>query len=112
MSKSPKNSRKVKANVRAQTLAAALSAVNGSRQASYAGPEENFLRIARLWNAHLVNAGIISEVQERAIGVQDVAIMMGLVKDARLAFNPEHLDSWIDKAGYAACGAEVSNAAE
>ena len=38
----------------------------------------------------------------------DVAIMNGLIKDARIIETPDHFDSWLDKAGYAACGLEVT----
>ena len=34
--------------------------------------------------------------------------MMALLKIARLMSNPEHADSWIDGAGYLACGGEVA----
>jgi hypothetical protein len=33
---------------------------------------------------------------------------MALVKIARLANSPDHMDSWIDIAGYAACGGEIA----
>jgi hypothetical protein len=38
----------------------------------------------------------------------DVALMMDDVKSARLCETPDHRDSWVDKAGYSACGAEVA----
>jgi hypothetical protein len=34
--------------------------------------------------------------------------MLGLLKIARLRANPTHRDSWVDLAGYAACGYEVA----
>jgi len=34
----------------------------------------------------------------------DVAIMSALIKVARLIESPGHRDSWLDLAGYAACG--------
>lgn len=75
-----------------------------ARRSSYGTPEDNFKRIAALWNAHLDNA------ETNVITTADVAIMLGLVKVARLESNPNHADSWIDLAGYAGCGAEVSGA--
>jgi hypothetical protein len=36
----------------------------------------------------------------------DVAAMLALLKIARLQQSPNHRDSWVDLAGYAACGAE------
>jgi hypothetical protein len=38
----------------------------------------------------------------------DVAHLMVLLKVARSINNPQHKDSWIDIAGYAACGAETA----
>ena len=37
-----------------------------------------------------------------------VAIMCADIKFARLENQPNHEDSWIDVAGYAACGAEIA----
>jgi len=34
-------------------------------------------------------------------------LMMALMKIARLRHNHGHADSWIDLAGYAACGGEI-----
>lgn len=33
---------------------------------------------------------------------------MGLLKIARISENPQHMDSWCDLAGYAACGGEIA----
>lgn len=38
----------------------------------------------------------------------NVAAMMALLKIARTKANPAYLDSWVDLAGYAACGAEAA----
>ena len=37
----------------------------------------------------------------------DVAIMMALLKISRLSWEPTKRDSWVDVAGYAACGYEI-----
>lgn len=88
---------------RTTTLHAALSAVE-TRGKSYGTPENNFLRIARRWNVHLLNRyGARVELD-----ATDVAAMMADMKLARLEETPSHQDSWTDLAGYAACGAEVS----
>ena len=83
---------------REAVLAAALAAVNGERNQSYDEPEDNFGRTAQLWSAYLT-------VEVTAI---DVAVLMVLLKVARLMHTPGHVDSWVDIAGYAACGADVS----
>lgn len=88
---------------RTDTLKLALDAVE-TRGKSYGKPENNFLRIARRWNVHLLNRyGARIELD-----ATDVAAMMADMKLARIEETPSHQDSWTDLAGYAACGAEVS----
>jgi len=79
----------------------------GDRGLNYGAPEDNFVRIARLWNVHLVNRGV-PLTEEQNIGATDVAMMCALLKVARLEHQPDHLDSWVDLAGYAACGGEIA----
>jgi hypothetical protein len=91
MSNKSKNGRQV-------CLEEASRIVDGERDKQYGGPEDNFTRIAKIWSVIL---GI--EVTQ-----EDVAMMMVGVKVARYAsksgFQP---DTWIDVAGYGACGYEV-----
>jgi hypothetical protein len=86
----------------------AIKAV-GDRGLNYGKPADNFLCIARLWNAHLVNAGIVRSPEEALLDPGDVAMMCALLKIARLEHQPNHLDSWVDLAGYAACGGELTS---
>lgn len=78
-----------------------------SRGLDYGKPENNFGRIASLWRVYVGNregrdgSGDLNEA--------DVCVMMILMKVARLMEKPDHLDSWIDIAGYAACGADVQH---
>lgn len=90
-------------SVRQQTLDAAKQAV-ADRGLNYGTPEDNFQRIADLWTAFNNRQNGV-EIQ---FDPSDVAIMLALVKIARLANTPAHVDSWVDLAGYAACGAEVA----
>jgi hypothetical protein len=83
---------------RGSVLNEANSVVNGARADTYGGPEDSFNRIAALWNAY----------GNLALTAVDVAVMMGLLKVARLKNSPAHRDSWVDLAGYAACGAEAA----
>ncbi len=99
---------KRKSNLRQQTLDTAAEAVNKNRNANYGEPEDNFARIARLWNVHLINRGIIPDATGPVLTLADVAMMQALLKIARLSETEDHFDSWADLAGYAACGAEVS----
>lgn len=85
---------------RSEVLTFAEAAVNGGRDQQYGEPAVVFQRIADLWSVHL---GI-------TVTPTNVAELMILFKVARISANPQHADSWIDVAGYAACGAEVAGA--
>lgn len=79
------------------------------RHKTYGPPTKNFENIARLWNAFALGCANAKNVDYviPEFSAADVAIMMALVKIARLAETPDHVDSWTDIAGYAACGREV-----
>lgn len=87
-----------------EVLDRAIEAV-ADRGLNYGAPEDNFVRIARLWNAHMHNRGIGTNV---SLDATDVATMCALLKIARLQHQPDHMDSWVDLAGYAACGGEIA----
>ena len=42
------------------------------------------------------------------VKAHDVAVMMALLKVARIKQNPQHIDNWVDGAGYFACGGEIA----
>jgi hypothetical protein len=87
---------------REEILQAAMEAVT-KRNLTYGEPEDSFSAIAELWLAWLK----IRKTQD--LGVVDVAIMMMLMKIGRLAGNGgNHIDTWIDIAGYAACAGELA----
>jgi hypothetical protein len=83
---------------RPEILEAARTCVMQDRQATYDTPERNFTRIASMWSAYLGHP----------VNAVDVAAMMALLKIARIAKSPQHLDGWVDLAGYAACGGELA----
>lgn len=83
---------------REEILARAKDIVSGDRDKTYGIPENSFNRIAQLWQAYL----------KYPIDSNDVAMMMVLFKIARLQAKPDHEDSWVDIAGYAACGGEIA----
>ena len=89
---------------REEILRSAAVMVTGERQDDYGTPENNFERIANLWNSYLDRRldGRISRV--------DVAAMMALLKIARIASGHGKRDNWVDLAGYAACGGEIQAA--
>ena len=84
---------------RADILATASEYVTIDRAATHGDAEDNFRRIAELWNAYLGVDDITSI---------DVAVMLALLKVARIRSNPKNADNWIDIAGYAACGGEIA----
>lgn len=84
---------------REQVIEATRRAVMADRNADYAPPEENFQRIADLWNLYLEGKGEVTPY--------DTAIMMVLVKVARIQASPHLVDHLVDIAGYAACAADV-----
>lgn len=88
---------------RKECLDAAAGCVLKDRQNQYGGPENNFERIAQMWNGYLGT---------HSIKPWDVAAMMGMLKMARARFNPKYADNWVDLAGYAACGIECATAQE
>lgn len=94
-------------DVKADIAAEAVRIVTGARRSAYGTPERNFERIARLWNAHLCNR--FHDLPENVRFVPgDVAALMRLMKEARLAETPDHRDSFVDLVGYSLCGAEVA----
>ena len=98
---------------REDCLNQALTQVTGKRTQDYGTPENNFETIADFWNVYLCNLAKNQGYDYwniPSISATDVALMMDLLKTARLITSPNHADSWVDKAGYSACGAEVSDA--
>ena len=94
---------------RAEVLAAAKKCVCGEREQDYGTPEDNFTTIGLLWGVYLRAAH--SELQKilpiNGIEAKDVAVMMSLLKAARIATGSSP-DSFVDLAGYAACAGEIA----
>jgi len=89
------------AQVRENVLDEAKKCVLHDRNSTYGKPEDNFNRIAILWDAY-------DKIRKPGPETPtDVAIKMTLMKIARLAHNPAHKDSWVDGIGYLACGAGI-----
>jgi hypothetical protein len=97
----------VKANNNAPELTEVLDAAKAAmlqRANEYGALEDNFSRITRLWRVHFLNRYGLDIVLDEI----DVAFMLQDLKKARLQGNPYHRDSWVDNAGYAACGGELA----
>ena len=85
---------------RGDILDTAKEYVTKDRAADHGDMEDNFQRIAAYWNTHL---GLISYIKDT-----DVAVMMALLKVARIHSNVTHGDNWIDACGYLSCGGELA----
>ena len=88
---------------RYQILAAAEVSVK-TKETAYGTPQQNFDRIAALWNVILYD----KLGRGHKISASDVAMMMVAIKLARLIETPDHKDSAIDLAGYAALLGEIA----
>lgn len=86
---------------RASILALATDYVTKDRAETHGDAERNFELIARYWSAHL----------GAEINATDVAIMMTLLKVARLKGSASNADNWVDGCGYLACGGEIATSA-
>ena len=89
---------------RQRVLREAEKCVCGEREQDYGTPEDSFQKIGTFWTAYLNYA--------TKIDAEDVAAMMALLKIARISENPQHMDSWVDLAGYASCGGEIAGVCE
>ena len=89
---------------RKRVLSEAEKCVCGKREQDYGTPEDSFQKIAALWTAYLSNNSIVDTV----FSASDVAVMMALLKIARISENPQNMDSWVDGCGYFACGGEIA----
>lgn len=96
---------------RADILHAAEKCVCGQREQDYGTPEDNFKAIAELWSVYLDRISV-GKHGNTIVDEKDVAVMMALLKIARIAAGGGKADSWIDLAGYAACGAECEGVTE
>ena len=86
------------AGMRGDVLIEALSVINGERQDMYGHPEFSFQAIAGLWSVYL---GL--EIRPRT-----VAMMMALMKIARITTGTDKRDSYIDACGYLALAADMA----
>jgi hypothetical protein len=109
-----------KPSVRAQLLDEAKRLVTGDRNAQYGPPTQDFSRTADLLTA--LGYRLVSEptanfredfgTRVHALQPSDIAIIMAQLKVSRLMHSRDKRDSWVDLAGYAACGAECAEEAD
>lgn len=84
---------------REEILRQAVKCVCENRDNQYSPPENNFSTIAEFWSTYL--SYDISSI--------DVAIMMALLKIARIKDGFMKDDSFVDVCGYMACAGELSS---
>lgn len=84
---------------RPEILDTAKKCVCGQREQDYGTPENNFQIIADLWSAYY----------GQPFTAVDVSMMMVLLKIARIKTGTSTDDSFVDAAGYIACGGEISD---
>ena len=75
-----------------------LSKVLLDRGKDYGRPRPNHQRMADLMNAYLNGR------EKGPLKPEDMTVVMILMKVARLMESPQHIDSFLDIAGYAICG--------
>lgn len=91
---------------REEILESARICVCGERPTDYGSPEDSFAAIADLWTVYINQTAELQDYLE--LTPVDVACMMALLKIARIAKGTGTADSFIDLAGYAACGGEIA----
>lgn len=103
----PKDPNSPSSNV--QTAQAILSQAHeliaGARQAEYGPPQDNFVRIGTFWTDYLHMLGLLKSGAR--IKANEVAIMLNLLKVARLAGGKPSDDTYTDAAAYIALAAEL-----
>lgn len=76
----------------------AASIVDADREKTYGKPDKNLRAIAEFWEAWLRARGKLAP--DAFLTFEDVACMISLLKHARLANDPKHVDSQVDACGY------------
>jgi len=85
---------------RSSVLDTAKQYVTKDREATHGDMEDNFEAIAMLWEQYFS--------YEWSFSPTDVAMMMALLKIARLKSNKDNPDNYIDACGYMACAGELA----
>lgn len=83
---------------RDEILETAAKLISGDREESYGSAIDSFERLGRLW----------TEVIGAPVTAEQVALCLVQLKVSRLVVSPNHADSWIDLAGYAALGGDIA----
>lgn len=82
-------------------LDSANEVIYGDREKTYGDPGKNLRVIAEFWETYLQARGFWG-ADRNQLTAEDVCHMMNLLKTARLANTPGHIDSLVDICGYTA----------
>jgi len=85
---------------RKDTLETALDIIQGDRHNEYGPAQDHFKEAAIVW----------SLILKKEVTSAQVILCLAALKLVRLSTKNNHQDSWVDLAGYAALGNEVSSA--
>ena len=83
---------------RGNVLLEAHEVINGQRQDMYGNPEDCFGTISELWTIWL----------GKALTAHDVAVMLALMKIARMRHGADSRDSYVDGCGYLALASDMA----
>lgn len=94
-------------NEKQSVLEEAQKIIYGDREKTYGKPSKNLETIGKMWSAYVNSASVPlfdkdGAQTELVFDAKDVAVMMVLLKAARLANDQSHRDSVVDICGYAA----------
>lgn len=94
---------------RGQILDEAKKIITSERTNQYGEPEDSFKIIAEFFETYVNNKCCYMNNDRPSVKFSgyDIAVLMSLLKISRLAGGNGSLDTWIDLAGYAACGGEI-----
>lgn len=84
---------------RSEVLDTAKEYVCKDRESDYGTPEDSFAAIGQYWSQYL----------DQPVTAHDVAVMMALLKIARIQTGRFKADSYIDACGYLACAGEIGS---
>jgi len=88
----------MKKNIKQSILKEADDVINGGRQDEYGNPEDSFAIVAAFWTVYMIYKYNFGE----SLDSEDVAIMMSLLKHARMLGQKSKRDNARDAIGYLA----------
>jgi len=90
---------------REKLLMKLIRTITKDRQDVYGNPEDNFDLIGALWNLYLTGR---KDNTTLYLTPEDVAVMMALMKIARITTGERKIDNFVDLCGYSALAYEMA----